>query len=317
MNGSASYWATESHVDGFQTVRLENDLLRLEILPELGGRVWTALHKPAGRQWIWHNPGVPLRKVSTAAGYDDHWAGGWEELFPNDAPAFFDGRELPDHGEWWRNSWDWEIANTAGSGPGVRLFFDSALTGTQCKKFVVLSAAEARVTVDYRITNIGPAPLAFLFKEHLAVALSPGDRIELPGGRVTPVDPEFSSLIGGDGPFDWPRVPGRAGGEVDLSVAPPAAEGHREFAYVADLPEGWCGVQDTRTGARLRLYFSRDAFPFTWLFMTYGGWRDLYTVVLEPCTNMPKDLQEAFRRGRCACLAPGGVMECSVDAVFS
>lgn len=86
---------------------------------------------------------------------------------------------------------------------------------------------------------------------------------------------------------------------------------------MTDLPEGWCGVRDTEAGARLRLHFPREVFPYTWLFMTFGGWRDLYTVILEPCTNMPEDLNEAPRQGRCASLAPGATLACAVRVEFS
>ena len=39
-----------------------------------------------------------LARSQPGAVYDDVWAGGWEELFPNDAPGRFEGRELP--GPW-------------------------------------------------------------------------------------------------------------------------------------------------------------------------------------------------------------------------
>ena len=48
---------------------------------------------------------VPLQASPIGAAYDDVWAGGWEELFPNDAPGAFEGRDLPDHGEWWTMAW--------------------------------------------------------------------------------------------------------------------------------------------------------------------------------------------------------------------
>ena len=52
--------------------------------------------------------------------------------------------------------------------------------------------------------------------------------------------------------------------------------------------------------------------PFLWLFLTYGGWRGCYTAVLEPCTNMPKELAHAVRIGQSARLAPGGVFQTRV-----
>jgi hypothetical protein len=89
-----------------------------------------------------------------------------------------------------------------------------------------------------------------------------------------------------------------------MRVVPPATSRAREFVYVSDLPEPWCGVQDTRKNASIRMSFDGRALPFVWLFLTYGGWRNAYTAVLEPCTNMPKDLSEAVRLGQSARLGP-------------
>jgi hypothetical protein len=69
---------------------------------------------------------------------------------------------------------------------------------------------------------------------------------------------------------------------------------------------------DHEAGASLRLAFDRRDFPFAWLFLSYGGWRDVYTAVLEPCTNMPKDLGEAVRAGQAACLEPGATFQTQV-----
>jgi hypothetical protein len=60
------------------------------------------------------------------------------------------------------------------------------------------------------------------------------------------------------------------------------------------------------------MHYSLADFPYTWLFLTYGGWRDHFTAVLEPCTNMPKDLETARRAGACARLEPGQKLECTV-----
>lgn len=43
--------------------------------------------------------------------------------------------------------------------------------------------------------------------------------------------------------------------------------------------------------------------------MSYGGWRDHNVVVLEPCSNDPKDLNEAIATGNVAALAPSSTTE--------
>jgi hypothetical protein len=45
-------------------------------------------------------------------------------------------------------------------------------------------------------------------------------------------------------------------------------------------------------------------FPFCWLFITYVGFLSHRTVVLEPCSNMPKDLHKARKNGTSAVLLP-------------
>jgi len=288
-------------------VRLENGTMEAEILPGMGAKIWSLRDKRTGTQWIWHNPSVPPRLLPPGSPYDDNWAGGWEELFPNDAPGEFDGRSLPDHGEWWSRAWE-----TRREGGAWAFRHESGLTRTACVKRVSLHPSEPVLTVGYEIRNLDAKALRFLFKQHLAVAATPSHVIELPGGTAVPVDLSFSTRIGSPGPFRWPDAAGPGGRSVDLSRLPEPAERHREFVYVKDLPEGWCGVRDTRTGETLRMTFSTDVFPYVWLFMSFGGWRGLYTVVLEPCTNIPKHLPEAVRSGRCAELAGGGVLRCEV-----
>lgn len=314
----SSFGCSVSHglEQGFKIVELANKLVRTSLLPELGGKLWTLWHKPSSSQWLWHNPNVALKAASPGACYDDNWAGGWEELFPNDAPGEFMGRELPDHGEWWNQAWGWELAEESRERVSIHLWRKSTLTQTFCEKWVTLEDDTARVSIRYRMVNLSSEPLHFLFKQHLAVAVTPAHRLELPGGKMTPVDLEFSSRIGTDEAFEWPIAMGKNGQVVDLSILPPNELAHREFVYLYDLPAGWCGVKDPRTGVRLRLHFDREVFPYTWLFMTLGGWRELYTVVLEPCTNMPKDLNKAFSLGRCASLGPREVMTSEVYAEF-
>jgi len=291
-------------------VRLDNGLLKLAIRPTLGGKI-TELRDKDGKQWIWENPNIPLKTTSPGASYDDNWAGGWEELFPNDAQESFGGKDLFDHGEWWNAQWDY--SNIA-DGRGCELKFTTRTLKTECIKKIELSPTKPEVWIRYRITNLEENKIRFLFKQHLAVAVTPHHQIELPGGTAEPVDLNFSTRVADHTPFSWPHGRGKNGSSVDLSRLPSANDKQKEFLYVSELPEGWCGVRDTQTQKSLRLHFDRKVFPHTWLFMTFGGWRDLYTVVLEPCTNKPKGLNEAVAADQCARLEPGETLETDVRA---
>lgn len=307
--------ATRGTVNGFEMLILENSRIRVSVIPSLGGRVWELVDKARDRQWIWHREGVPLSATPPGSCYDDLWAGGWEELFPNDAPADFEGRALPDHGEWWTTAW--KVADvSSGSEAVVRLVAETAVRRCSCTKEFRLAAESNTISISYRIENLESEPFHFLFKQHLPVAVTQSCTLVVPGGTVTAVDPTFGSLLPDPGPFSWPGADGSHSG-FDLRTVPPRSSREREFVYIRDVVDGWCGVDDTAAGASLRLRFDRTVMPYLWLFLAYGGWRSCYTAVLEPCTNMPKDLAEATRAGQSAYLDAGGVFETSVTATLT
>jgi hypothetical protein len=297
---------------GFDSFTLENSVVRATVVPSLGGRIWELIDRERDRQWIWHREGVDLARADAGAAYDDVWAGGWEELFPNDAPGSFEGRTLPDHGEWWVRNWS-VIDATGGETAMLRLESEMEVVRARCTKEIRLEAASAAVHVSYRIESLERTPFHFLFKQHLPIAITPRCRLSMPGGEVIPVDPSFGTLTNREG-FDWPG--GGAANTVDLSIIPPRESRTREFVYVLGVPQGWCGVDDGERGASLRLTFDRQAFPYVWLFLTYGGWRDCYTAVLEPCSNFPKELGAAVARGQSALVQPGEVWETQVSVVL-
>ncbi len=305
---------TMTSVGAFDAIALENELVRAVIVPELGGCVWELTDRVRGRQWIWHRGDVPSARATPGSDYDQRWAGGWEELFPNDAAGLFEGRNLPDHGEWWTARWRVAPPRSRGSS-GPRLEVDTRVRATRCAKEFSLDAET--LTVSYRIESLEEESFHCLFKQHFAVAITPTCRLWLPGGTVTVVDPSFGTLVGASPPFAWPRTTRQDGLAVDLEVIPVPSPTAREFLYVENPPVGECGVDDLEARASLRMRYDRAALPFVWLFLAYGGWRNCYTAVLEPCTNMPKDLERAVRSGRSLQLHPGGIFETKVHVTLS
>ena len=80
---------------------LENDYLKITVDPSHGGRIIGFLNKLRGAEQIWYDPSrLP---VDPALDYDGNFAGGMDELLPNDPPE--DG--FPDHGELWTLPLNW------------------------------------------------------------------------------------------------------------------------------------------------------------------------------------------------------------------
>ena len=288
-------------------LELENDHILLQILPEIGAKILRILHKPQNTEWLWQSQKNPVRILPLGTNYDDNWTGGWDDLFPNDAPCLFQGHQLHDHGELWSQTWQWDLNEEE-----VHLWRHCICIPALVEKRIILENNESKFHVKYRITNLSDEPIIFLWKLHPAIAISPDHQLLLPGGKVIPVDLTFSTIIGSPGPFEWPIVIDKQGRNHDLRIILPKDSGHKEFVYVTDLPEGWCAIKNKRTGSEFRLSFPTDVFPYLWLFITYGGWRDHYTIVLEPCTNFPKDLNSAYKKGTCGRIEGQASLECEV-----
>ena len=286
---------------------LSNGSIRLVVDAARGGAITELAGGPSGDTWLFHDSARAAGRPPDHPVYDDVWCGGFEELFPNDAAGDFDGRALPDHGELWNSPFEVVGASAA----KLHLRRDCRTVPAAVEKSILLDASGPGATIRYRLASRGVAPLWHLFKLHPAVRVEAGDRLLLPGGTVTPVEPGFGRLSGA-ARHRWPVELDDAGAPLDLSLVRPPEERFREFVYVSDLPEGWCGIRRGRTGEALTIRYPLDVFPFCWLFITYGGWRDYHTAVLEPCTNVPKDLAAARERGTRAVLGPGEVKEFAV-----
>jgi hypothetical protein len=88
-----------------------------------------------------------------------------------------------------------------------------------------------------------------------------------------------------------------------------------EFQYATEMSAGWCAVTSTRDRVGFALTYDLAVLSSCWLFATYGGWRDLYTVILEPCTGYPISVNEGLKQGTHRILKVGEALECDVTAV--
>jgi galactose mutarotase-like enzyme len=298
---------------GLPVVVLENSFVRVVVCPTLGARVLEIEHRASGENLLWQNPRIEHRAVPIGTSYDDNFAGGWDELFPNDLAGRVGDEQYPDHGELWCQPWQHRIEHRSADEVTLYLHRTGACTPTTVEKWITLRADERQLRFRHRFTNHGHRTLNFLWKLHPAMAIDAGDRIDVPGARGELVDPTFGRARA-DTPFAWPAAPQPDGTTVDLSVVPPL-DGTRDFVYVSELTAGWCAIRRLQHDIGFGLVFPLDVFPSVWLFMTFGGWRGLSTAVLEPCTTVPKDLNEAIRRGTDRRLAPGESLECEVRAV--
>lgn len=298
----------------FRALVIENSHLRLVVLPELGAKLWSLVYKSVDREIFWHNPRMAPRSASYGAAYDDWFCGGWDELFPNDAPTTFAGDLYPDHGEWWAMPFEWEVTTRRPDEITVHCWRAGVVTNTFVDRWITVRAGEPHFSVCYRIHNAGPQPLDFLWKLHPALAISPDARIDLPACTVRP-EAAFNDRLDKQ-PFAWPVARGAQGEAVDMRAVPAADAATCDFYYATELAGGWCALTYAQAGFGFGLAFDPSIFRSVWVFGAYGGWRGLYTTILEPCTGYPHQLEDAVAQGTASRLAAGETIETTVTAVL-
>jgi len=301
---------------GCRVLRLESDLLRIDVMPELGGKIYHWIHKPEDRDYLWQHPRIKPAVLPPGTNYDDTFSGGWDELFPSDAPGEHRGEVYPDHGEYWTRCFDWEVEESPQS-VTLHLRAEGNVTPTRMERWITVEASSTVVRFRHRITHLGEHGFDYLWKLHPALRVGSSHEILISAGKGLIATPGCGRLSADTLDFVWPRVPGRDGATFDLSKVPATSgvPGY-EMVYLTELRDGWCAVLDHATGSGFGLAFDPRIFSTVWLFQSYGGWRGLSLAILEPCTTYPYSLAEAARSGRVAHLAGGEVLETETAAVI-
>lgn len=295
---------------------METDEVRLDIMPELGGKVYRWIDKRLDRDVLWQNPRLKPAIVPPGTSFDDTFCGGWDEQFPNDMPGQHQGESYPDHGEYWTKPFEWQ-AERSGDTLTLHLTAEGTVTPTRMERWITVTAGVRVVRIRYRLSHCGEHAFDYLWKLHPALNVGPAWRFVIPAGAGRLAKAGCGRFSDTQLDFAWPRVPGKDGKPVDASVIP-AGSGLPgwEMLYLTQLRGGWWAIFNREDRSGFGLAFDKTVFNSIWLFQTYGGWRGLNVAVLEPATGYPDTLSEAAASGHVARLEPGQIVDTEVAATM-
>ncbi len=259
---------------GFQTITLENEVLRLTILPGKGTDIVEILHKPTDTDFSWWTSLGLRSRSSVLTGFQENYEGGWQELFPSLSPAHdHRGSSLPAYGEACCTQWDAQITTDRAECVAVTFTLELRTMPFRIEKRLELRAQEASFEILETITNLAPVPVHADWGHHITFGepfLRPGTRITLPNGR-TFIAPERGSSGG--------------------------------FEVITDFDHGEYKLErDDGIGARVT--WDATQWPHLWFWRDFGGetsgpyYGQHYNVGLEMFTSPPSaSLEESIQRG--------------------
>lgn len=147
-------------VQRYTAVVLENEYLRLTVLPELGGRIYQLIFKPTGHNELYQNP------VLKPSPWGPPEQGGWLA-----AGGIEWGLPVEEHGYAWADPWGYIVLPPSGGEAGVIVFMPDE-GHLRAEVEIALRSGEAAFILRPRLVNPAPRPVAYKF--WLAAALAPG-----------------------------------------------------------------------------------------------------------------------------------------------
>lgn len=333
--------------NGFETIEVHTGALVFELVPALGGKLIRLRDERTGREWLWRNPRMPYQRVPHGNSYVQYAdTGGWDECFPSVSQceypsAPWKGAAIQDHGELWSQEavvTVTRVGTSPHSRTQSRLNETSSATAfvtspSQGERDLVIHASWSGVALPYRfertitaransgvlkfeyvVTNIGEAPLDWIWSAHPLLAIEPGMRLLTPpAARFHLASMHPNDLVAQMEGLSFPlRVRG-----LDLTTLPRTDAGIAIKLWSDALTEGWATVRAADGEFRMRWDVSQ--LPQLGIWLNLGAWSGdggapYYNMGVEPCIGAQDSLAQAITQYRLfETLPPQGVRVWSLE----
>ena len=300
---------------GHTAIWLENEFLRVGVLPEKGADIFEMVYLPSGIQLLIEMPGGLKPPTGHPQGeFLDNYEGGWQELFPNHGDACeFRGQDMPMHGEVALLPWDVQVLQDTAAETHLHLKVRCQKTPFLLERSMCLRAGAAQLEILEKVTNESDQACEFVWGQHVTLGeafLDGESRLDLPAATIqTPevlFEPATARLVPGQ-TSAWPTARDRKGGRIDLAAIPGRTVHSHDDAFLTGLERGHYTVTSAKYGLCFSLDWDAGLFPWIAFWQPYGGadlapFTGMYGAGIEPWVSR-YPLAEAVEKGQALCLA--------------
>lgn len=308
----------QANINGHDVLILENELLKIIILPRKGADVYEFVDKKLGVNFLLKTPQGLLPPGELAPkDFLDNYEGGWQELFPNtDSSCDYKGTSLPFHGEVALLPWEFLVERDDLEETSVRFTVRCRQTPFELQRLMRLREGHSVLEIEEVVINHSETPAEFVWGHHLVLGgdfLEEGCQIDLPAKLLTTREELYEPATARLSPGQrerWPRARGRREEEwIDLGyIHGPEVHSHDEI-FITDLSKGQIAVTNPRLRLRFTLEWDESVFPWVVLWQPLGGSDEppltgIYGLGIEPWV-WPDTLEAAIKQGKAIKVAAG------------
>lgn len=259
-----------------EQVILENDFLKVVILPEFGGKITEIWDKRANYQWLWTDPSRKIRDRKIGESYESHDISGFDDCFPNIGVSKYpldSSLELPDHGDLWTQNASWN-ANTNSCTTVIKgVSFNYLFERT-------LSLKGESLEVNYLIQNKDKSEFIGFWSAHPLFNAVDGMQIELSGNPRMTKEFGFSGRMGSDGEdgyaghldsYNWPLTVGTDGNVHDLSIIN-LERSLTDKVVLASPLDGEIVLRNPKFGCAIGFNFDPEEIPYVGICFNLNAW---------------------------------------------
>lgn len=289
---------------GIEAVLLENELLRVIVVPSRGGKIASIVYKEMGLELLWQNKDFGKSELEYGQQYEEGDFSGFDEMFPAitagkhpDEP--WKGVSIPDHGEVWTAAWNYELLTSS-----VQMWVQGVRFPYTIVKKIWLDGDSVEHT--YTLNNNSNVGFQYVYAVHPLFNVEEGSTLIVPEELNTVINAVSSrdmQVYGKE--YDYPIAALENCKHVDISaMQPKSSEKYKKFYFRQKNKEGWCVVRRPEKGLDIRMDYSPEALPYLGVWMNEGGLCGQYNMAPEPASGAMDSVEASVKYGMASALEP-------------
>lgn len=275
----------EAVYKGNNCIIMENSRLKITQML-IGSRMISLLDKKTGREFMFQSGSSDYNTGEYDSWYPKYDPVGFDEMFPTIDECYYPdfpwkGIRVPDHGEVWSLTWDYELFKD-----NIVMYVNGVRFPYKITKRIYFKSDNS-IRIEYEAENYSCFDMQFIWAAHPIINIEENSQISIPGhcndgftiisssGRLGTYGSRF-------------RLTDKAGdmvnGKIVIKARSLKVKDTEKYFIVNKLNSGKCAIKYPSDGSCLEIGFPVDKVPYLAIWMNEGGWKDALTIAIEPCT---------------------------------